>query len=295
MSELSINTTRELLAYIKENLSNDKNLSIRGLERLCGIGRTALIKGGDFRSEKLGQTLIEHGFTAGDLVKNGFDAKACWLVIEYYAYESKAKAPGAKRYARVFGQLGIMNTFDELNKVPTPNGLELTQTILNDIYAAIRVKCEDVQDADDIMRQVVEYLNLLNPKDKSTVKMALIAAHNRLECADDRGLEKNQCVRAIVKQLRQIQVIMEGAKDIPLYLFPKIEQADPENAHILNPSSVQHLLPSATTFKIVKHKKINQINVRELTIPSRNGNIKQYVPQLTAGFTIDLPGVYIEG
>jgi hypothetical protein len=87
MSDLSVNNQKELLAFIKENLTNDKNLSIRGLERLCGIANNALIKGVDFKSKKLGQKLIEHGFTAVDLVENGFDAKACWLVIEYYAHK----------------------------------------------------------------------------------------------------------------------------------------------------------------------------------------------------------------
>jgi hypothetical protein len=118
MADLTVNNQSDLLVFIKENLTNDKNLSTRGLARLCGVQDTALIRGADFKSQKLGQKLIEHGFKAADLVKNGFDAKACWLVIEYYAYESKATALGAKQIARTFGQIGLMTTFDKLTEVP---------------------------------------------------------------------------------------------------------------------------------------------------------------------------------
>jgi hypothetical protein len=120
MSDLTVNNQSDLLAFIKENLTNDKNLSIRGLARLCDIDDRSLIKGAEFVSQKLGQTLIEHGFTSAELLENGFDAKACWLVIEYYAYESKAKALGAKQIARTFGQIGLMTTFDKLTEAPAP-------------------------------------------------------------------------------------------------------------------------------------------------------------------------------
>lgn len=118
MTTLTLNNENQqqsLLEFIKSELTSSGNLSIRGLANLCGIDHTALIRGGDFKSEKLGQILTSNSFQAGDLVDNGFNAKASWLVIEYFAYDSKAEAPGAKQIARTFGQVGIMTTFDQLN------------------------------------------------------------------------------------------------------------------------------------------------------------------------------------
>jgi hypothetical protein len=116
-----IQTTSSLLDYIKSNLlNNGQNLSIRGLARLCDIQHTSIIRDGAFNSEKLGQILTAEGFEAGALEENGFNAKATWLVIEYFAYESKAKAPGAKQIARTFGQIGVMTTFDQLTRVAEP-------------------------------------------------------------------------------------------------------------------------------------------------------------------------------
>ena len=76
---------------------------------------TSIIRGSAFGSEKLDKTLAEYGFEASALSVNGFPPKAVWLVIEYYAYDSKAKALGVKQLARTFGQIGIMETFDKLS------------------------------------------------------------------------------------------------------------------------------------------------------------------------------------
>jgi hypothetical protein len=80
----------------------------------------SLIRGADFASQKLAQRLTDAGFEAADLVKNGFCAKSFWLTLEYFAYESKAKAEGAKQLARTFGQLGVMTAFEKLEVKPEP-------------------------------------------------------------------------------------------------------------------------------------------------------------------------------
>jgi phage antirepressor YoqD-like protein len=134
MSNLQIKTQSDLLAFLKDNLSDGKNLSIRGLARLCDVDDKAILNGADFKSDKLGQTLIAHGFQAADLSKEGFDAKATWLVIEYFAYESKAKAEGAKQIARTFGQLGIQLTFDNLTEVKQP---QLPQSYIQALEALV--------------------------------------------------------------------------------------------------------------------------------------------------------------
>lgn len=121
----NLTTQSSLLQFIHEELVNGTNLSIRGLAKLCGVADKSLINGGSFNSAKLGQTLTEQGFEAGSLATNGFPAMAVWLTIEYYAYESKAKAEGAKQLARTFGQIGIMTTFDKLTQIPEPEPVKV--------------------------------------------------------------------------------------------------------------------------------------------------------------------------
>ena len=106
-----IATQDALSKLIQDNLTNGR-LSIRTVARLLGVSHhQKLILGGTFANQKLAQTMAEQGFQAGDLVENGFCAKSFWLTLEYFAYESKAKAPGAKQLARTFGQIGVKAFF----------------------------------------------------------------------------------------------------------------------------------------------------------------------------------------
>lgn len=110
--EAAISNFDEFRRYIRKNSIGDRALSIRGLAGLCGVDRKAIMRGGDFSSAKLTQKLAGIGFHGGDLLKQGFNADASWAVVEYYAYESNAKAPGAKRLARLFGSLGVAKAFE---------------------------------------------------------------------------------------------------------------------------------------------------------------------------------------
>ena len=114
-----IATQQALSELIQDNLVNGR-LSIRAAERLLGLSNNQLIKGVVFHSQKLAQILTEQGFEAVVLIKNGFCAKSFWLTLEYFAYESKAKASGAKQLARTFGQLGVMTAFEKLEVKPEP-------------------------------------------------------------------------------------------------------------------------------------------------------------------------------
>lgn len=105
-----------LLEHIQANMLGNKNLSIRGLAEMLGVHHSSLFRGGDFKSSKLAEILTKQGFRAGDLIENGFNAQATWLVIEYFAYESKAKAEKAKQIARTFGSVGIYTVFEEITK-----------------------------------------------------------------------------------------------------------------------------------------------------------------------------------
>jgi hypothetical protein len=115
-NNIVIHNQSDFLVFIRDQAMPNGNLSIRGVARCCGVDHAALIRGGDFHSEKLGQTLVTNGFKAGDLCDEGFPAQAVWLCIEYYAFESRAKAPMAKQIARTFGAIGVMATLKELSQ-----------------------------------------------------------------------------------------------------------------------------------------------------------------------------------
>jgi hypothetical protein len=121
--EATISNFEEFRQYIRENSIGDRALSARGLSELCGIHHSAVIMGGDFKSAKLSQKLAGIGFESGYLLEHGFNADASWAVVEYYAYESQAKAPGAKKLARLFGALGVAKAFEiaEESKAEEPS------------------------------------------------------------------------------------------------------------------------------------------------------------------------------
>jgi hypothetical protein len=108
----SINSQSDFIRYIQNNSIGERNLSIRGLAGLCEVEDTSIIRGAAFSSSKLAEKLLAKVFHCADLQPSGFDAQTAWLVIEYFAYESKAKAEGAKRLARLFGSIGIQTCFD---------------------------------------------------------------------------------------------------------------------------------------------------------------------------------------
>jgi hypothetical protein len=110
--EAAISDFDEFRQYIRANSIGDRALSIKGLAGLCGVHYSSITKGDGFVSTKLTQKLAGMGFEGCGLSKYGFNADASWAVVEYFAYESQAKAPGAKRLARLFGALGVAKAFE---------------------------------------------------------------------------------------------------------------------------------------------------------------------------------------
>jgi hypothetical protein len=127
------------------------------------------------------------------------------------------------------------------------------------------------------------------------LRMSMMSVIDRLERVPDHKLNEKHCRNMAVKRLRHIQKNLEGASSIARHLFPKVEQADPENCDIINPSSVQHLLTDVTQFKSDEQTPIKNPNVNALMIPSHKGYIKQYIPVLTPGYALDVPGIHIDG
>jgi hypothetical protein len=104
----SISSQEDFIQYLRANTINGRNLSNYGLAGLCGVHHTSILQtGGGFSSLKLYRKLSDAGFDCFGLQSNGFCAQAAWLTIEYFAWESKADAPGAKELARLFGSIGI--------------------------------------------------------------------------------------------------------------------------------------------------------------------------------------------
>ncbi|MGL6342577.1 MAG: hypothetical protein ACRC80_25970 [Waterburya sp.] len=121
---LLIQDSKTLSDIIQENSVGGK-LSFSAAARLLEIHHSSLINAGGFVPKKLTQTLTEQGFTACGIQNQGFCAKSFWLTLEYFAYDSKAKAPGAKQLARTFGQIGVMAAFEKLSE-PSAVKPELT-------------------------------------------------------------------------------------------------------------------------------------------------------------------------
>ncbi len=113
-----------LADFIRKNLEG-KNLSIRGLAALCGVGHTTIIRGGAFGSKRIAEKLEAKGFEAGALTEKGFNSVATWLTIEYFAYDSEAKAVFAKAIARTFGAFGVKSAFDEVLGAQSSNVKQL--------------------------------------------------------------------------------------------------------------------------------------------------------------------------
>jgi hypothetical protein len=114
----SIKSQSDFIRYIQGNSIRGRNLSIRGLAGLCGVAESSLREGAGLNSTKLAQKLAESGFEGARLIESGFCAQSAWIVIEYYGFESKAKAEGAKRLARLFGSIGVQACFDMANDQP---------------------------------------------------------------------------------------------------------------------------------------------------------------------------------
>ncbi|MGL5059042.1 MAG: hypothetical protein ACRC62_03585 [Microcoleus sp.] len=119
-----IQSQSDFLAFIKDQAMPNGNLSLLGTARCCGIHHSTLQDALSTVAGKVVQTLASHGFDPAGIIEDGFPPQAVWLCIEYYAFESRAKAPMAKQIARTFGAIGVMATLKELRD-PRPSPMSV--------------------------------------------------------------------------------------------------------------------------------------------------------------------------
>lgn len=112
-------TPEALLSLIEGEAMPNGNLSIRGVARMADVQHTSIIRDGAFSTQKLTEMLTQQGFDAGALLSDGFPPLAVILTLEYFAYESKAKAPGAKALMRLFGAYGLKTVLEGLKGRPS--------------------------------------------------------------------------------------------------------------------------------------------------------------------------------
>lgn len=131
-----ISSPDALFNLIANEAMPNGNLSIRGVARMADVNDSAIIRGADFHSQKLAEILTGQGFTGADLTANGFPPVAVILVLEYFAYESKAKAPGAKSLMRLFGAIGLKTVLTKLAEHHKPQSAPVSQFIEPEVISA---------------------------------------------------------------------------------------------------------------------------------------------------------------
>jgi phage antirepressor YoqD-like protein len=149
-----IDSQSAFIQYIRNNSVGGRNLSIRGLAELCGVADTSIIRTGAFASEELFQKLTASGFKAAALLMGGFCARSAFIVIEYFAYDSKAKAIGAKHLAQLFGSVGVQTCFDMAHQPITLAKFQLPQTYLEALKAL--VISEETKEQEKLLRLAAE-------------------------------------------------------------------------------------------------------------------------------------------
>lgn len=134
---------------------------------MAGVADTSIIRGAAFKSQKLAETLAKHGYEAAALIEQGFDYQATWLVLEYFAYESKVKPEMAITMCRTFGSLGLKRAFDEAtNPSPDLGNLLLRVTealeIANHQTAELAGQIEARKQQDEKVEKVYPFVSKIN-------------------------------------------------------------------------------------------------------------------------------------
>lgn len=221
-----ISSPEDLFKLIAGEAMENGNLSIRGVSRLADVQHTSLVRDGAFNSQSLAETLIQHGFDCGALMQDGFPPAAVILVLEYFAYESKAKAPGAKLLMRLFGAIGLKEVLGKLKQpepAPTVKALPARDSI-DYVHAAAMLPELKVNNQ---LKQLLE--------DALTDDLELM--RNKLLLSGDRQKKEYTIVKVRAKELGyKVNDISTGSQ---LGKFVK-RQVDPAFAKRIGDYNVNH-------------------------------------------------------
>ncbi len=122
----------------------------------------------------------------------------------------------------------------------------LNDILLDEVYAEVDRLAYNSTQAFGVKVTIPQYLMELNARDIHTALTGLWMALTRLKLEESKS-NPIQLHRTIHKQLRQVQIKLEGITSVHDSLLTGKELKDKRKALELNPSSKQHLLPDVPT------------------------------------------------
>lgn len=122
----------------------------------------------------------------------------------------------------------------------------LNDILLDEVYAEVDRLAFNSTQALGVKATIPQYLMELNAKDTHTALAGIFMALTRLKLEENKS-NPVQLHRTIHKQLRQVQIKIEGVASVDDSLLTGKELKDKTRALEANPSSKQHLLPEIPT------------------------------------------------
>lgn len=152
-----------------------------------------------------------------------------------------------------FAQLGLRMFLHQLagyevksTAVVPPQPKSLNEMLLEEVYAEVDRLAFNSTQAHGVKATIPQYLDELDASSSHTALTGLWMALTRLKL-EEGTCNPIQLHRTIHKQLRQVQIKLEGITSVHDSLLTGKELKDKSKALELNPSSKQHLLPEVPT------------------------------------------------
>jgi hypothetical protein len=195
-------------------------------------------------------------------------------VIKHYKPELLKRADELAVRVFLHGLAGYKFTSDAVE----PTG-DIERLLEKQYQLTADKKCKNRNQGKYVETESLKRRDMLEPTLPVTRIIGLVFATERLNLEEDGNLATPHCINMGVKQMRRTQQTIEGTDSVPFDCLPKIEQADPENALINNPSSKQKLLTELTK---------DQIDTAKKALKKSPKKAKEQ-PKLPEGFVIDIP------
>lgn len=214
MSESKIVTKLDVMDLFRKESRWDGSLSHRGMARLAGVyDHRTLVAGGDIKSKELAEKLTKKGVDPGDIVENGWSAKAAFICLVYYAYNARKKSEQAEYIAEAFGPTGLIAVQAEaLGKMPAQKSevKDATDKQLANLER-IMALIQQLPDPSPLLMQVAEdrIRDLLAPPTQGQLAPSTDKTEwtirDRLEYREIRGCEnyESQMGRLAAKKYRE--------------------------------------------------------------------------------------------